>query len=82
MLAVTYGRDVPPAMAELLEHHARAAGLSLGAVEALGASLHLVESFIVASEDGYGVEYARGLGLAPPDGQIERARWVAARLFG
>lgn len=82
MLSVKYGNDVPAAMAELLEHHARAAGLSLASVETLGASLDFVEAFIVASEEGRGEDYARGLGLLPPTTQVEKARWIAARLFG
>lgn len=83
MLSVRYGHDVPLAIAEVLEHHARVAGLSLAAIEILGGSLDFAESFIVASEDGEGVEYARKLGLLPPaDDNVTRARWQADRLFG
>jgi hypothetical protein len=81
MISVPYGRDVPRAMVELLEHHARAAGLSLAALEVIGASLDHVESFIVASEDGRGDDFARGLGLLPPLDNVGRARWQAERLF-
>ena len=81
MLSVRYGTDVPRAMADLLEHHARSAGLSLAALEIIGASLDHVEAFIVASEDGKGVDYARALGLLPPDDKIGRARWQASKLF-
>lgn len=82
MLSVRYGPDVPLAMAELLEHHARSVGLSLGAIEVLGASLDFVEAFIVASEDGQGSDYARQMGLLPPLDNVERARWTAEKLFG
>ena len=81
MLSVRYGNDVPRAMSELLEHHARHAGLSLAALEIIGASLDHVEAFIVASEDGQGVEFARGLGLLPPADKVGLARWQANKLF-
>lgn len=82
MLSVSYGSEIPPAMAELLEHHARAAGLSLAALEVIGASLDFVESFIVASEDGRGLAFAQEHGLAPPADSLGRARWQAAKIFG
>ena len=81
MLSVRYSNDVPRAMADLLEHHARHAGLSLAALEIIGASLDHVEAFIVASEDGKGADWARSLGLLPPEDKIGRARWQAAKLF-
>ncbi|HET6405423.1 MAG TPA: hypothetical protein VFH78_12320 [Candidatus Thermoplasmatota archaeon] len=81
MLSVRYGSDIPRAMVDLLEHHARQAGLSLAALEIIGASLDHVEAFIVASEDGKGEEFARRLGLLSPDDKVGRARWQAARLF-
>jgi hypothetical protein len=81
MLSVRYGPDVPPAIAELVEHHARAAGLSLAALEVIGASLDFAESFIVACEDGIGTDYARKLGLLPPADNVGKARWQADRLF-
>lgn len=86
MLSVKYGPDVPPAMADLVAHHARQVGLSLGALEVVGASLDFVEAFIVACEDGRGAEYARELGLMPPAAavadKVALARWQASRLFG
>ena len=83
MLSVRYGSDVPAALADVLEHHARQAGLSLAAIEVLGASLDFAEAFIVASEDGHGADYARSLGLLPPgDDTVTRARWQAEKLFG
>lgn len=82
MLSVRYGNDVPPALAEMAEFHARAAGLSLGALEAIGASLESVEAFILASEIGDGLAWAQGHDLAAPADKVGRARWVAARLFG
>lgn len=86
MLSVKYGPDVPPAMADLLAHHARQVGLSLDALEIVGASLDFVEAFIVACEDGRGADYARGLGLMPPAAmaadRVTLARWQASRLFG
>lgn len=82
MISVRYGNDVPVAMVELLEHHARHAGLSLGALEVIGASLDFVESFILASENGEGADFARRLGLMPPSEQVEKARWQAQKLFG
>lgn len=83
MLSVQYGNDVTPAMAEMLEHHARQAGLSLAALEVIGASLDFVESFIVASEEGQGLEFVRRMGLLPPaDDKLTTARWQAQKLFG
>lgn len=83
MLSVRYGHDVPSALADLLEHHARREGLSLAALEILGSSLDFVEAFIVASEDGKGAEMARRMGLLPPaDDAVSRARWQAEKLFG
>lgn len=82
MLSVRYGADVPPAMAELLEHHARATGLSLAALEIIGASLDFVEAFIIACEDGKGADLARGMGLLPPGDTVGKARWQADKLFG
>lgn len=82
MLSVQYAPEVPPALAELVERHARDAGLSLGALEAIGASLDRVEAFIVASEDGLGLAWAREAGFAPPGDALGRARWQAARIFG
>lgn len=81
MLSVRYGPDVPPALAQLVEHHARAEGLSLAALEVIGASLDFVEAFIVASEEGQGAEFARRMGLMPPSDKIGRARWQAEKLF-
>lgn len=81
MLSVRYGNDVPRALAEMLEHHARAAGLSLAALEVLGSSLDFVEAFIVASEDGTGTDFARRLGLLPPADPVGTARWQADKLF-
>lgn len=81
MLCVRYGNDVPRAMAELVEHHARHTGLSLAALEIIGASLDHVEAFIIASEDGKGNEWAQALGLLPPQDNVGRARWQAAKLF-
>ena len=82
MLEVRFAPEVPPALAEEVERHARAAGLSLGALEAIGASLDQVEAFIVASEAGLGLAWAREAGLAPPADLVGRARWQAARIFG
>lgn len=82
MLSVKYGADVPPALVEVLEHHARNEGLSLLALETIGASLDFVEAFIVAAEDGCGADFARGHGLLAPVDNVGRARWIAARLFG
>lgn len=82
MLSVRYGNDVPPALVELLEHHARHAGLSLAALEVIGASLDFVEAFIVAAEKGEGTAFASRLGLMPPEDGVDRARWQAEKLFG
>lgn len=81
MLSVRYGPDVPPALAQLVEHHARATGLSLAALEIIGASLDHVEAFIVASEDGNGIDFARRMGLLAPADNVGKARWQAERLF-
>jgi hypothetical protein len=82
LLSVRYGNDVPAALAELLEHHARRAGLSLAALEVIGASLDFVEAFIVAAEDGEGAAFARRLGLLPPEDMVSKARWQAEKIFG
>lgn len=82
MLSIRAGADVPPAMVDLLVHHARPVGLSLGALEVLGSSLDFTEAFIVAAEDGRGADYARSLGLLPPADKVGAARWQAQRLFG
>lgn len=82
-LSVRYGPDVPPALAQLAEHHARHTGLSLAALEIIGASLDFVEAFIVASEDGEGLAFASRMGLAPPaQDKVSVARWQAEKLFG
>lgn len=81
MLSVKYAPDVPPALVEVVEHHARRAGLSLGTLEVIGASLDFVESFIVASEDGLVPEFLARAGLRPMD-KVSLARWQAERLFG
>jgi len=80
MIAAKYGPDVPPAMIAVLEHHARAAGLSLDALEVIGASLDFVEAFIVAAERGASETFVADLGLD----RIEtaKARAQASRLFG
>lgn len=82
MLSIRAGPDVPPAMVDLLIHHARPVGLSLGALEVLGASLDHVEAFIVAAEEGRAAPYARELGLLPPEDRLGEARWQAQKLFG
>lgn len=81
MLSVRYGKDVPSSMAQMVEHYARHAGLSLAALEVIGASLDHVEAFIVASEDGVGEQWARNMGLLPPSDKVGKARWVADKLF-
>jgi hypothetical protein len=82
-LQVRYGADVPPAIAQLIEHHARATGLSLAAIEIIGASLDFAEAFIIAAEDGHGLDHAARLGLAPPQTDATAlARWQAEKLFG
>ena len=80
MLSVKYGADVPPALVEVLEHHARGAGLSLEAMEVIGASLDFVEAFIVAAEDGRVGEFVERAGLGRA--ATVDARAVANRLFG
>jgi hypothetical protein len=82
MLSVKYSPDVPAALAEMAEHHARAVGLSLDALEVIGASLDFVEAFIVAAEDGKGEEFAHNAGLTPPREKVALARWQAQKLFG
>jgi len=82
MLHVACSPEVPPAIQDQLEHHARATGLSLGALEAVAQSLDRAEQFIVAAEDGHAQQWLEAEGLAPPQEQVARARWIAARLFG
>lgn len=68
VLNLTYHPDVPTAVIEMIEHHARRLGVTLDALELIGQSLDLSESFIVASESGMGAEYATAIerGVAPP----------------
>ncbi len=83
MLSVPYAADVPRAMIEVLEHHARQHGVSLEALEKIGATLDGVETFIVAAEDGkVGAFLADLFGAPMVMTKVERARWQAARLFG
>jgi hypothetical protein len=83
MLSVQYGADVPPAMAQMAEHHARNAGLPLGALEALGASLDFVEAFIVASEEGRAEQFLVDAGLMAPSIKATMvARRPTSRLLG
>lgn len=82
MLSIRYGSDVPPAISEQVERHAKAEGVSLYALEVIGASLDFAESFIVACEDGRGQAWLQDAGLAAPSGTVARARWVADRVFG
>lgn len=82
MLSIRYAAEVPPAMAQMLEHHARSAGLSLAALEIIGASLDFVEAFIVASEDGEAQRFLESHGLVAPADPVGRARWTAQKLFG
>ncbi len=78
MLDVAYAPDVPRAMIESLEHHARRLGLALADVERIGQSLDAVERFIVASEAGWGAYFASALGatgtLPAPPVVLPRAR--------
>lgn len=64
MLSVRYAQEVPPALVEQVERHARECGLSLEALEVVGASLDFVEAFIVAAEDGRAGVWLAGLGIA------------------
>lgn len=82
MLSVPYSPDVPAQLVQLLEHHARRHGLSLEALEVIGASLDFVEMFIVASEDERVPEFLERAGLAAPQDKVSLARWQAERLFG
>jgi hypothetical protein len=82
MLSVKYGADVPPAMAEMAEHHARGAGLPLGVLEAVGASLDFIEAFIVASEEGRAEEFAVDAGLLPPKDKVSLGAAQTKRLLG
>lgn len=83
MLSVRYSPDVPPALIDLLEHHAREEGLSLGALEVIGASLDFVEAFIVAAEDGKARTLLAAWGLIPPTADVvDVARFQAEKIFG
>lgn len=50
MLALDYGHDVPLAIREVLEHHARTGGVPLAELELAGRDLASAEAFIVAHE--------------------------------
>lgn len=50
MLALDYGLDVPAAIREVLEHHARLGGVPLSELETAGRDLASAEAFIVAHE--------------------------------
>lgn len=85
MLTIPYAPEVSANLVEVLEHHARHAGVSLDALEIIGSSLDFVEAFIVAAEDGNALDFIETLmpgATTAPAGKVERARWQAARLFG
>lgn len=83
MLEVNYAPHIPQALIDVAEHHARLNGVSLDALERIGESLDFVEQFIIAAEDGDAYQYAEQfLGRHEKQPQVERARVVAARLFG
>lgn len=50
MLALDYGPDVPFAIREVLEHHARSGGVPLSELETAGRDLASAEAFIIAHE--------------------------------
>jgi len=58
MLDLRYGLDVPAAVAEMLEHHARSIGLPLADIELVGRDLATAEAFICAAERGFAAEFA------------------------
>jgi hypothetical protein len=58
MVRLAYGPDVPPALLDQVEHHARGIGLPLHLLEKMGASVEAAERFIVAAERGLGMALA------------------------
>lgn len=58
MVRLAYGPDVPPALLELVEFHARNIGLPLHLLELMGKAEETAEAFIVAAEQGLGLAFA------------------------
>lgn len=66
-LNLDYGDDVPAALLDLVELHARHLGLPLAAVETIGQDLERTEAFLVAVEDGRALAFGlRAAGLQGP----------------
>lgn len=57
-LPVDVPSEVPPPVAERLEHHVRRLGIPLAAIEAVADSLEAAEGFLQACEAGRGRAYA------------------------
>ncbi|MGQ0534459.1 MAG: hypothetical protein ACT4PT_00095 [Methanobacteriota archaeon] len=79
MLDVRYSPELPRAMIDLIEHHARATGLPLEMLELIGQDLAVTEGFIVACEDGRCWEYVATVDAAAMMAKLA-VRTAAARL--
>lgn len=66
MVALAYGPDVPAALLEVVEHHARGIGLPLHLLELVGGSLDRAEGFVLAAEKGLGLAFAMNLCYGDP----------------
>lgn len=75
-LPVDVPSEVPPAMADRIEHHVRRLGIPLAAVEAVADSLDAAEGFLHACEAGRGRAYAAS---ARDDGPSEDDAGTAAQ---
>lgn len=72
MVALAYGPDVPRALVDLLEHHARNIGLPLHLLELMGKDQEQAERFIVAAEQGLGLAFAMNVCYGEPfDAMLE-----------
>jgi hypothetical protein len=61
LLPLNYSTDVPVRLIEELERHGKRLGVSLTALERIGQDLALAEGFILASEAGRGMDFARAV---------------------
>ncbi|HEV8358879.1 MAG TPA: hypothetical protein VGR28_00335 [Candidatus Thermoplasmatota archaeon] len=58
MVKLAYGPDVPGAVIDIVEFHARNLGLPLHLLEMMGSNLDRAEQFVLAAERGLGMAFA------------------------
>lgn len=65
-MRLAYGPDVPQALIDQVEFHARSLGLPLHLLEMMGQSTERAEQFIVAAERGLGMAFAMNVCYGEP----------------